>query len=209
MQAIDRIQVHAGAGIDSNNGRFPFDKLSGWVSIPRFNHATRQTFCQERSLSYVGNVCAHHGWLWNRTLSVNPELLPRWRRHGITRDRVHIVLLMLAYPAQAVIHARFTSKQQAFLDFVLAHYVQDGVEELDRSKLGTLINLRYGAISAAILGLDHRRTLATCLWASRSTCTLFRLLSLNSSGHIRATHTATGATNVPSASSAREDALET
>jgi hypothetical protein len=73
MQAIDRIQVHAGAGIDSNNRRFPFDKLSGWVSIPRFNHATRQTFCQERSLSYVGNVCAHHGWLWNRTLSVNPN----------------------------------------------------------------------------------------------------------------------------------------
>jgi hypothetical protein len=25
------------------------------------------------------------------------ELLPRWRRHGVTRDRVHVVLLMLAH----------------------------------------------------------------------------------------------------------------
>lgn len=49
--------------------------------------------------------------------------------------------------------SRFTSKQQAFLDFVLAHYVQEGVEELDQSKLGMLLNLQYGAISDAILNL--------------------------------------------------------
>ncbi len=63
MQAIDRIQVHAGAGIDSNNRRFPFDKLSGWVSIPRFNHATRQTFCQERSLSLLRWQRLRPSWL--------------------------------------------------------------------------------------------------------------------------------------------------
>lgn len=55
--------------------------------------------------------------------------------------------------ARAVINEQFTSKQQAFLDFVLAHYVQDGVEELDRSKLGMLLSLQYGAISDAVLNL--------------------------------------------------------
>lgn len=55
--------------------------------------------------------------------------------------------------AKAVIESKFTDKQQAFLDFVLTHYVQSGVEELDRAKLKTLLNLRYGAISDAILQL--------------------------------------------------------
>ncbi len=55
--------------------------------------------------------------------------------------------------AKAVIDAQFTSKQQAFLDFVLAHYVQEGVEELDQSKLAALLNLRYRSISDAILSL--------------------------------------------------------
>ena len=55
--------------------------------------------------------------------------------------------------AKPVIEGQFTSKQQAFLDFVLTHYVQDGVEELDRSKLGMLLSLQYGAISDAVLNL--------------------------------------------------------
>ena len=50
-----------------------------------------------RSLAYVRNVCAHHGRLWNRTISIKPELLPRWRRHGVTRDRVYVALLMMAH----------------------------------------------------------------------------------------------------------------
>lgn len=55
--------------------------------------------------------------------------------------------------AKTVIDGQFTSKQQAFLDFVLAHYVKDGVEELDRSKLAVLLSLQYGALSDAILHL--------------------------------------------------------
>lgn len=58
-----------------------------------------------------------------------------------------------AAQASAVIQAQFTSKQQAFLDFVLAHYVQVGVEELDRSKLAQLLSLKYGALSDAVLDL--------------------------------------------------------
>lgn len=43
-----------------------------------------------------------------------------------------------------------TSRQQAFLDFVLAHSIQEGVEDLDQSKLSTLLCLKYGAIPDAI-----------------------------------------------------------
>ncbi len=45
--------------------------------------------------------------------------------------------------AKAVIGTRFNDKQQAFLTFVLAHYVSVGVEELDEAKLGPLLKLKY------------------------------------------------------------------
>jgi type I restriction enzyme R subunit len=45
--------------------------------------------------------------------------------------------------AKIVITDRFTSKQQAFLDFVLRHYVDVGVEELDTDKLPTLLRMQY------------------------------------------------------------------
>ncbi|MHB0957256.1 MAG: type I restriction-modification enzyme R subunit C-terminal domain-containing protein [Pirellulaceae bacterium] len=45
--------------------------------------------------------------------------------------------------AQVVIGQRFSSQQQAFLTFVLAHYVSVGVEELDRDKLTPLLRLKY------------------------------------------------------------------
>jgi type I restriction enzyme R subunit len=46
--------------------------------------------------------------------------------------------------AKISIQQRFNSKQQAFLDFVLGHYVSIGVEELDQVKLTPLLRLRYG-----------------------------------------------------------------
>ncbi len=49
-----------------------------------------------------------------------------------------------AHRARAGITKQFSSKQQAFLDFVLAHYVSVGVEELDQEKLTPLLRLRYG-----------------------------------------------------------------
>jgi len=51
---------------------------------------------------------------------------------------------------KAAFDPQFTSSQQAFLDFVLAHYVQAGDEELDQSKLPTLLRLKYGAIPDAV-----------------------------------------------------------
>jgi len=45
--------------------------------------------------------------------------------------------------AKLAITQSFDAKQQAFLDFVLAHYVTVGVEELDTKKLTPLLRLRY------------------------------------------------------------------
>jgi type I restriction enzyme R subunit len=45
--------------------------------------------------------------------------------------------------ARVKIVATFTSKQRAFLEFVLAHYVSEGVEELDQEKLIPLLRLKY------------------------------------------------------------------
>ncbi len=45
--------------------------------------------------------------------------------------------------ARQIIDARSRGKEQAFLDFVLAHYVSEGVEELDQEKLTPLLELKY------------------------------------------------------------------
>ena len=48
-----------------------------------------------------------------------------------------------ASQAKVFINSHFNLKQQAFLDFVLAHYVSVGVEELDLEKLSPLLRLKY------------------------------------------------------------------
>jgi type I restriction enzyme R subunit len=55
--------------------------------------------------------------------------------------------------AKAAISGQFNDKQQAFLDFVLAHYVSVGVDELDQEKLSPLLRLKYGAFADAIADL--------------------------------------------------------
>jgi type I restriction enzyme R subunit len=48
-----------------------------------------------------------------------------------------------AAKARVIITQHFNSKQQTFLDFVLAHYVEVGVDELDMAKLSPLLKLKY------------------------------------------------------------------
>ncbi|MEI7687611.1 MAG: DEAD/DEAH box helicase family protein [Planctomycetota bacterium] len=56
--------------------------------------------------------------------------------------------------AKTAISTLFNSKQQAFLDFVLAQYVKVGVQELDKAKLSSLLKLKYNnAIADAITDL--------------------------------------------------------
>lgn len=49
-------------------------------------------------------------------------------------------------------------RQQAFIDFVLAQYVKQGVDELDQEKLSPLLRLRYRALNDAFaeLGLPEQ-----------------------------------------------------
>ncbi len=56
--------------------------------------------------------------------------------------------------ARLAIARNFNSKQQAFLDFVLAQYVGVGVDELDQEKLTPLLRLKYfNSISDAVKDL--------------------------------------------------------
>ncbi len=58
--------------------------------------------------------------------------------------------------ARIQIMTHFNDKQQAFLDFVLAHYVNVGVEELEQEKLTPLLRLKYDSISDAIADLGGK-----------------------------------------------------
>jgi len=60
-----------------------------------------------------------------------------------------------AAKAKVEISTHFNSKQQVFLAFVLSHYVQVGVEELDRAKLVPFLSLKYHAIADAVADLGR------------------------------------------------------
>ena len=56
--------------------------------------------------------------------------------------------------AKLEISTHFENKQQAFLEFVLAQYVKEGVGELNSEKLSSLLKLKYNnAIADAIADL--------------------------------------------------------
>lgn len=59
-----------------------------------------------------------------------------------------------AAKARVIITQHFNNKQQVFIDFVLAHYVEVGVEELDQTKLTPLLRLKYhNSIADAVADL--------------------------------------------------------
>jgi len=56
--------------------------------------------------------------------------------------------------ARVAISNQFNNKQQAFLEFVLAHYVGVGVDQLDQEKLAPLLRLKYSnSIADAVADL--------------------------------------------------------
>lgn len=64
--------------------------------------------------------------------------------------------------ARVQISANFNARQQAFLDFVLDHYVDQGVQELESDKLTPLLRLRYNnSISDAIADLGRPEEIGT------------------------------------------------
>ncbi len=56
---------------------------------------------------------------------------------------------------KGAIYAHYDYKQQEFLEFVLDHYIQQGVEELDEEKLPHLIELKYHAVADAVADLGQ------------------------------------------------------
>ena len=61
-----------------------------------------------------------------------------------------------AAKASTIIRAHFNSRQRVFLDFVLSHYVNVGVDELDQDKLTPLLRLKYhNSISDAVADLGQ------------------------------------------------------
>src|ERR1019366_9372680 len=61
-----------------------------------------------------------------------------------------------ALNAKVIISTHFNSKQRVFIDFVLAHYISVGVEELDQDKLTPLLRLKYqNSIADALADLGR------------------------------------------------------
>ena len=59
------------------------------------------------------------------------------------------------------VRTQFTSREQAFIEFVLGQYVQVGVEELAQEKLSPLLRLRYqNAIADAVADLGAPEKIA-------------------------------------------------
>ncbi len=64
-------------------------------------------------------------------------------------------------PAKIEIRSHFGTKQQAFLEFVLSHYVSEGVRELDEEKLAPLLRLKYqNSIADAVADLGKADEIA-------------------------------------------------
>ena len=58
--------------------------------------------------------------------------------------------------AKAIIGTHYQGQQRAFLDFVLSHYVNVGVEELDPAKLTPLLRMKYrDSIADAVADLGR------------------------------------------------------
>jgi abortive infection bacteriophage resistance protein len=49
------------------------------------------------ALTAVRNVCAHHNRLWDRELSIKPELPSHWRHTSIRTERFYCIALILQY----------------------------------------------------------------------------------------------------------------
>ena len=68
-----------------------------------------------------------------------------------------------AAAARVHINTRFPAKQKVFLDFVLQHYVNVGVEELAQEKLTPLLRLKYhDSIADAIADLGRPDEIGKC-----------------------------------------------
>lgn len=80
-----------------------------------------------------------------------------WERGGEGRYAMPTLTReQCATNAKVEINTHFGTKQQAFIEFVLAHYVSEGVQELDQDKLTPLLRLMYSnSIADAVADLGR------------------------------------------------------
>jgi hypothetical protein len=110
---------------------------------PCFAKPTKSGFAHEQLIDMQKIINAEKSDLFDVLAYVAYALPPLNREERATRAKV-------------AIRTHFNNKQQAFLDFVLAHYVSVGVEELDQKKLTPLLKLKYhDSISDALADLGR------------------------------------------------------
>jgi hypothetical protein len=98
--------------------------------------------------------------LRREALSASPKdsPLPGGLLRTIERRSAYIALAPISRAERVTSHKRrifthYDDKQQEFLDFVLAQYVKEGVGELAQAKLPDLLELKYHAVSDAVVEL--------------------------------------------------------
>jgi abortive infection bacteriophage resistance protein len=53
------------------------------------------------ALTAIRNICAHHGRLWNRELSIKPALPDEWNAQGVSNRRFYVIALIIqSLPAE-------------------------------------------------------------------------------------------------------------
>lgn len=73
----------------------------------------------------------------------------------ISYSRKPITRIERVTNAESNIYTFLNEKQRDFISFVLRNYVQDGVDELDMSKLSTMLTSKYGGVHAAQQALGN------------------------------------------------------
>ncbi|HEY1742511.1 MAG TPA: Abi family protein [Granulicella sp.] len=88
------------------------------------------------ALTAIRNVCAHHSRLWNKELSVKPELPNDWKAQGIDNRRFYIIALiiqtlLLKISPQARWKERLKAHIDAYpnLDLAQMHFPADWYEQ--------------------------------------------------------------------------------
>ncbi len=93
----------------ANAYKLPATVLESWLTV----------------LNYIRNLCAHHGRLWNRELSIKPFIprdrnVPKWHDpFTIERDRVFAVLSLLYYMIQII--APQSAWRQRLLELIVKY----------------------------------------------------------------------------------------
>jgi abortive infection bacteriophage resistance protein len=80
-----------------------------------FNISQSQIKSWLETLTYIRNICAHHSRLWNRELSLRPELLAEWKADGVSNNRIYCIFLVL----QQVM--RYAVPRSRWKDRLMAH----------------------------------------------------------------------------------------